>query len=265
VRAAPHPDPEKGVFETMLVIDGRPVELGAHLHRLSSSLATVFGAAPPRRARKAILAAARRVRHGKLRITIAPIGKRRTRMSISTAEIERPLIFPSAEHAVALRSFAVEGGLGTHKWADRSLLEHAAASSAGELPLLLSRDGAVLEASRGSVFLVRDGSLQTPATDGRILPGIARRRVIEVAHATGVEAREGRLTLDDLLRSDEVFLAGSVRGVEPVRSVDGAEIPVAGEVSRRVAAALRRRWLRVPEAGRAATVAVGRRGDRPAR
>lgn len=248
----------------MLVIDGRPVELGAHLHRLGSSLATLFGAEPPRRARKEILAAARRVRHGKLRITVIPAGEGRTRMSISTAEVERPLVFPSAEHAVPLRSFAVEGGLGAHKWADRSLLESAAASSAGEVPLLLDRDGGVLEASRGSVFLVRDESLLTPVTDGRILPGIARGRVLEVAGATGIEAREESLTLGDLHRGDEAFLAGSVRGVEPVRSVDGVEISAAGEVSERIAAALRRRWLRAPEAGRAATVAVGRRGDRPA-
>jgi para-aminobenzoate synthetase component I len=249
----------------MLVIDGRPVELGAHLHRLASSLATVFGAGPPRRARQEILAGARRVRHGKLRITVIPAGEKPLRMSISTAEVERPLVFPSAEHAVDLRSLALEGGLGAHKWADRSLLEGAAASSAGKVPLLLDRDGAVLEASRGSVFLVRGKSLLTPATDGRILPGIARNRVLEVAGATGIEAREERLTLGDLRRGDEAFLAGSVRGVEPVRSLDGVEIPVAGEISERIAAALRRRWLRVPEAGRAATVAVGRRGDRPAR
>src|SRR5882724_3806676 len=31
VSAAPHADPGKGVFETMLVIDGQPVELDAHL------------------------------------------------------------------------------------------------------------------------------------------------------------------------------------------------------------------------------------------
>jgi para-aminobenzoate synthetase/4-amino-4-deoxychorismate lyase len=249
----------------MLVIDGRPVELGAHLHRLSSSLATVFGAEPPLRARKEILAGARRVRHGKLRITVVPTGEGRTRISIATAEVERPLVFPSAEHAVALRSFAVEGGLGAHKWADRGLREDAAATSPAELPLLLDRNGTVLETSRGSVFSVKDERLLTPPADGRILPGIARDQVLELARADGIQAREERLTLGDLRRGEEAFLAGSVRGVEPVRSVDGIEISPGGALSERIAAALRRRWLRVPEAGHAATVAIGRRGDRPAR
>lgn len=186
-------------------------------------------------------------------------------MSIATAEVERPLVFPSAEHAVALRSFAVEGGLGAHKWADRGLLEDAAASSADELPLLLDGDGSVLEASRGSVFSVKDERLLTPPADGRILPGIARDQVLELARADGIEAREERLTLGDLRRGEEAFLAGSVRGVEPVRTVDGIEISGAGVLSERIAVALRRRWLMVPEAGRAATVSIGRRGDRPAR
>jgi para-aminobenzoate synthetase / 4-amino-4-deoxychorismate lyase len=104
----------------------------------------------------------------------------------------------------------------------------------------------------------------TPPADGRILPGIARRRVLEVAAAAGIETGEERLRLDDL-RAGEVFLAGSVRGVEPVRSVDGSALPAVDLVSRRVASDLKRRWLRVPRAESAATVAIGRRADRLAR
>src|SRR3954447_11852769 len=35
---SPHADPDRGVFETMLVLEGRPVELDAHLERLAASL-----------------------------------------------------------------------------------------------------------------------------------------------------------------------------------------------------------------------------------
>jgi branched-subunit amino acid aminotransferase/4-amino-4-deoxychorismate lyase len=144
-------------------------------------------------------------------------------------------------------------------------LERAAAAAAsGELPLLVDADGTALEASRGSVFAAGEGWLATPPTDGRILPSIARRQAIEVAKADGIEAREERLTVDDLRRG-EVFLAGSVRGVEPVRSLDGVELVAAGEVSARIAAGLKRRWLRVPQGESVAVVAGGRRGGRPAR
>jgi len=247
----------------MLVLEGRPVELEAHLRRLDASLSSLFGAGLPPGARREIVSRARRVEHGKLRITVTP-AKPALAAAISTAEVERPLVFPAREAAVALHGVVVDGGLGPHKWADRALLEGAEAAAPGTVPLLVDRQGQVLEASRGSVFSVREGTLLTPPADGRILPGIARRRVIEVAVAQGIEAGEERLTIADL-RTGGAFLAGSVRGIEPVRSVDGIDLPALEEVAAEIATGLKRRWLRVPQAGSAATVVVGRRGDPRAR
>ncbi|HEX3561716.1 MAG TPA: aminotransferase class IV [Solirubrobacterales bacterium] len=256
--ATPHADPGLGVFETMLVVEGRPVELDSHLERLAGSLRALYDAELPAGARGAVLARGSGVRHGKLRLTVAPAGGR-LRTRIATTEVEAGKVFPAPERGVALRSFVVEGGLGDHKWADRRLLERAgAAAPRGTLPLLVDTDGAVLEAARGSVFLAGEGRLATPPTDGRILPSIARRQAIEVARAQEVDTRERRLTLSDLYHG-EVFLAGSVRGVEPVRSLDGLELPRPGELSGRIAAGLRRRWLRVPQGE---PVAVGA-GERP--
>jgi para-aminobenzoate synthetase/4-amino-4-deoxychorismate lyase len=261
--ATPHADPDWGVFETMLVLEGRPIELDSHLERLAGSLRALYDAELPADARGAVLAHGREVRHGKLRLTVAPgVGRLRTR--IATSEVEAGKVFPSAERAVALRSFVVDGGLGDHKWADRRLLERAAAAAADEMPLLLDSDGAVLEAARGSVFAADDGRLATPPTDGRILPGIARRQTIEVARAEGIETRERELTLDDLRRG-EAFLAGSVRGIEPVRSLDGMDLQRWGELSGRIAAGLRRRWLRVPQGEPVAVLAGERRAGPPAR
>jgi para-aminobenzoate synthetase/4-amino-4-deoxychorismate lyase len=249
----------------MLVLEGRPVELDAHLERLAASLVALYEAEIPPGTRKVVLDRSADLQHGKLRLTVAPIeGSLRPR--VSTREVEPASVFPSAERGVALRSIVVEGGLGAHKWADRRLLEKAAAAAfRGELPLLVDADGAALEASRGSVFCASAGLLSTPPTDGRILPSIARRQAIEVARSTGVEARERRLTLEDLRSGDEVFLAGSVRGIEPVRSLDGVDLTYSGEVSERIAAGLRRRWLQVPQGESVAVVAGGRPAGRLAR
>jgi para-aminobenzoate synthetase / 4-amino-4-deoxychorismate lyase len=262
--AAPHADPGKGVFETMLVLEGRPVELDAHLQRLATSLATLYSASLPAAARDDVLDSAREVRHGRLRLTVVPSATGSLGTRISTREVATAVVFPSPEQGVALRSFVVDGGLGDHKWADRRLLERAVAASPKELPLLLDRDGTVLEAERGSVFCAGDGWLTTPPTDGRILPSIARRQAIEVARAEGIETRERRLTAEDLHRC-EVFLAGSVRGVEPVRTLDGVALPPPAGVSARVAAGLRRRWLQVPQGESVAVLAGGRRAGPPAR
>jgi len=247
----------------MLVLDGRAIELEAHLRRLDASLNALFGDRLPDAARGEVVEQASAVEHGKLRITVIP-AERSLIAKVATTEVARPLVFPGRDGAVALRSVVAGDGLGAHKWADRRLLEAAEAELPGAVPLLLDGDALVLEASRGSVFSMRERTLTTPPADGRILPSIARQRVIEVAAAQGVEVRERALALAEL-RAGEAFLAGSVRGIEPVRSVDGTELPGPGEIGARIASGLKRRWLAVPRAGSAAAVEVGRRAGRRAR
>jgi len=259
--ALPHADPGRGVFETMLFIAGRAVELDAHIERLSTSVEALYDRALPRQARAMVRERAAGVEHGKLRLTVVPIAD--LALEVAAAEVDIGVVFPGANRGATLRSTVVTGGLGEHKWADRDLLDRAAASAPGELPLLLDADGAVLEASRASVFVVAGERLLTPPTDGRILPSIARQQVIEVASAAGIETSEERLTLADL-QGREVFLTGSVRGVEPAVGLDGSELLPPGELSGRIAAGLRHRW-RVPAAEPVAAVAGELRGDPPGR
>ncbi len=249
----------------MLVLGGRPVELEAHMQRLADSVAELYEERLPPRARAAVIADAASLQHGKLRITIVRRGDGLCAL-VATEEVDPAAVFPPPERGVALHSVVFDDGLGAHKWADRRLLEQAAAAiPAGRLPLLIDCDGTVLEVSRASVFAVRDGAIATPPLDGRILPSIARRQALEVAKSEGIEAREERLTLGGLRRANEVFLSGSVRGIEPVAAIDRTALPPGGELSSRVADALRRRWLADPRAAPAAAGASAPPGGRPAR
>ena len=99
------------------------------------------------------------------------------------------------------------GGLGPHKWADRTLLEAHEANDPATIPLLVDADGHVLEASRASVVVrAADGALHTPPADGRILPGVT------AAH-TG--ARPRHITLADLDAAAGVYVASALRGLSP--------------------------------------------------
>ena len=112
---------------------------------------------------------------------------------------------------------------------------------AREIDLDLDRDDAVLEASRANVFIVESGEMITPPTDGRLLAGVTRRRLLEL-----VPVREEPISLDRLLAADEVFLTGSVRGVEPVRDYNGTREWSEGELTAVVSDHLRRRWEAEP-------------------
>jgi para-aminobenzoate synthetase/4-amino-4-deoxychorismate lyase len=237
----PIPDRAHGLFETLLVVNGEPIELAAHLDRLAESLATLFDAALPAGLAEDVAARARGLSLGRMRIDVTPAGARK----LATEAVDLADFFPALARGAKLRSLPSAGGLGGHKWADRRALGKPEGTA---VPLLIDRGVEVLEAGRANVFAVLNDVLVTPATDGRILPGIARAGAIAAAGEAGIEVAERSLTRAELLAADEVFLTGSVRGVEPARSLDGEPLPVAGELSRRVGDGLRRRWLAAPAA-----------------
>jgi len=236
--ARAHPDRARGVFETLLVLDGEPVELEAHLERLAASLAALYGTALPAGAAGRARDAAADLRHGRLRLTATP---RRDAVALDAAArpLDPRLSFPPPRTGAALRPHPLPGGLGPHKWVDRTALPEPAAA---ETPLLVEADGEVLEAGWANVFAVRGGVLHTPPLDGRILPGVTRARAIELALAEGIEVRERPLPLAELREADEVLLTNSVRGIEAARSLGDAPLPSRGEVGATLSAALRERW-----------------------
>jgi para-aminobenzoate synthetase/4-amino-4-deoxychorismate lyase len=243
------PDRKIGVLETLLIVDGSPVELEAHLERLRWSVRDLFGAELPAGTRELVLERASPLPLGRLRLTVAPGPGGELGAGTVTAVVDPEDVFPAWERAIVLRPFVIHGGLGAHKWADRAGLAWTESSeSDGCLPLVLDDGGEVLEASRANVFAVEGETLITPAADGRILPGVARARAIEAARTLGVELREETLGVERLIAAGEAFLTGSVRGIEPVRCVGEVELGETGETVAEVAAEMKRTWI-----GRAAT------------
>jgi para-aminobenzoate synthetase / 4-amino-4-deoxychorismate lyase len=214
------------------VARGSPVELDAHLARLATSTRALYGQEPPPDAEALVREAANPLELGRLRLDVVPGEGAR----VKVAEVEPAAVFPSSERAVELAAAVVPGGIGGHKWSDRRLLDEAQRKLGAAVPLVVDADGSVLEVSRGNVFAVCAGALVTPPADGRLLPGIARARVLDLAAELGMAAERRVLSTDELAQADEVFLTGSVRGVEPVRGREG-------DVTAAVRDGLRRLWL----------------------
>lgn len=236
-----NPDPSRGLFETLLVLEEQPVALSRHLERLGRSARELFGVElPPQLAADAV-SACRGTVLGRLRVDLTieagEVGWETAVKAVSADEF-----FPPWERGASLRSVDAGQWSGAHKLADRDWLERKEQELGAAVPLLIGADGAVLEAGRANVFAVLDDALATPPLDGRILPGTARAATVELASELGIEVAARPLTVADLRRSGEVFLTSSVRGIRPARSLDGAELP-GHETSDRLAAELRRRWL----------------------
>jgi para-aminobenzoate synthetase / 4-amino-4-deoxychorismate lyase len=211
-RPVPRPDPAAGLYDTVLVERGAPQHLEEHLARLAASLRALYRLAPPQDLAARVLAAARGHERARLRIDIVP-GEDAV---LELAPLAAPLAAPVP---VVLRPVVLPGGLGPHKWRDRTLLESHEADDSGTLPLLIDADGYVLETSRTSVVAqAADGAFYTPPADGRILPGITVAR-------TG--ARPRVLTLADLAAASAVYVLSSLRGRQPARLSPAARTPAA--------------------------------------
>ncbi len=220
---ADRPDPALGVFETLLVRGGAPVDARAHLARLERSVSALYGEALPEDLHARVLAAAAAAPLQRLRVIAAPgargtAPRARPAPPFARVQIEaEPLAAEPGPDAVTLAPAMLPGGLGAHKWRDRRLLDELA-QRLDAVPLLLDLDGDVLEAAYANLFIVEGTHLITPPLDGRQLPGTVRARVLALH-----PAREERLSLDRVAAADELLLASSVRGIHPARLSDGPE------------------------------------------
>jgi branched-subunit amino acid aminotransferase/4-amino-4-deoxychorismate lyase len=85
-------------------------------------------------------------------------------------------------------------------------------------------DGRLAEGCISNVFLVKGSALLTPSLKTGILPGIARKTVLEVAGSNSIKAEEAELAIDDLLGADEVFITNVITQVMPVVAVESHNV-----------------------------------------
>ncbi|MGN6312795.1 MAG: aminodeoxychorismate lyase [Rhodanobacteraceae bacterium] len=101
----------------------------------------------------------------------------------------------------------LEQVLARAEWSDPEIAE----------ALLFDGQDRLIGATAANVFIVRSGKLSTPVLDRCGVAGVAREAIL--AHYPDTEVREiGR---EELMEADEIFLSSSVRGVLPVRELDG--------------------------------------------
>jgi branched-chain amino acid aminotransferase len=91
--------------------------------------------------------------------------------------------------------------------------------------LMLTHDGFVAEATTSNLLMRIDDDWVTPPATDDILPGITRRRVMQLIHdITGHAVRERRIHRSELFACDEILLCGTATTVAGVVDVDGRTV-----------------------------------------
>lgn len=241
-----------GVFESLLIRDGRPCLLEAHLSRLSLSARMMDLPAPELpRWRAAVAAAAQRWTasgggEGVLRLVYT-----RGRES-GSAPSGFAMIGALAQRVAAARrdgvaALTLDRGLAVERTADlpwllagaktlsyavnMAALRHAERHGAGDV-IFVSSDGFILEGPRSTVVIASDGQLLTPPPWYPILRGTTQQALFDVARGKGYDCDYQSLRPADLVAAQGVWLVSSLTLAARVHTLDGTRLaasPLAGE------------------------------------
>jgi branched-chain amino acid aminotransferase len=207
-----------GVFEVIRLYAGRPHALTEHLDRLERSAAAIelpVEREPLEREISALLAKFGE-HNGQLRLVITRGGRR-----LAATENLPPLGDTVSLASVTYSPTVILTGVKSLSYAANMQATRLAKSQGADEAVLVRPDGIVLEPPTSTIFWVSgDGVLRTPSLDAGILASITRSRILDE-----LEVEEGEFPLYDLQGAREAFLASTVREVQPVSSIDGAELP----------------------------------------
>lgn len=228
-----------GIYEVVRTYRGTPFQLEAHLARLERS-AKAIGLTMPYQARDWRDFVAEGIKRGGyeeskvyIQVTrgVAPRDHAFPAAASSTVVITIRAMKPLAQ---ALR----ETGVGVVTMEDLrwgrcdiksmnllpNVMAKQRAHEAGAFEAVFVRDGLVTEGAVSNVMVVQAGALFTAPEGERILSGVTRALVLELARKEGVAVRERAVTLAELRGADEVFLSGTTVEVLAVVRVDGTVV-----------------------------------------
>ena len=86
--------------------------------------------------------------------------------------------------------------------------------------IMLNNKGNVAEGSAENIFVVKNGTIKTPPLDADILNGITRDSVIQLIKKEHMKLVEKNITVNELLKADEVFMTGTAAEVKSVTKID---------------------------------------------
>ena len=251
-----------GLFETMLVSNGKPFRWTQHMERLERGTDFLGIKIPFTREAlaKAVaeLIAKNELPECLLRLTLSrgvgvrgysPKGADKPVLVMTLHAIGAPVSDPARpEHAgstgapirwrAQTASFRLPSGesLAQFKTCNKlsQVLARAEAEAAGaDEALLLNTDGFVVEAASSNLFWIERGTVCTPPLASGILAGVTREVVHELCTRLKLPYRESSIRPAELARADAAFLSLSSHGIIELAQIDGTKLgssPLAGQL-----------------------------------
>ena len=228
-----------GVYEVVRVYDGKPFTFQEHLKRLRQSASLIeldFKMSDEELEKIGMeLVSRSSLREAELYIQITRGAAPR---SHSFPKVASPTILLSIRQIRPLPEGAQEKGVSaiTHldeRWARCNIksiallpnvLAKERARRSGAYEAIFVRDGIITEGASSNVFLFFKGTLYTPPADWRILRGITRDIVLNLAQKEKIPFKEEELGIEKLYQAEEVFITSTAIEILPVVEIDKRRI-----------------------------------------
>lgn len=247
-----------GVYEVVRLYGGKPFTLDEHLDRLDRSAGGISLDVPLSRQtlRTEILrlVAQSGVADGMVYLQLtrgaAPRNHLFPKAAASTllfyARALEPL--PPAGRAPAVRLISYPDDRWRRCWIKSvallpNVLAKNAALAAGADEAAFVDNAVVSECSASNLLAVIGGRLVTHPVGPKVLPGVTRAVLLEIAREQGVRVEERPLLVEEAKNADELFITSTTRELSPVSHWDGQSVRghAAGEITTRLHAALKER------------------------
>ena len=236
-----------GLFETIAVLDGKPVWLQRHLDRLSDGCQHLRFSSPPDMqllADEAVEFCAGQ-QQAVLKIILTrgsstggysvPKGATPNRiMLLKSASRHSSEPAETGIHAgICQQRIAASTTLAGIKHLNRleQVLARMECEGRWQEGIMLDTSGHVIEGTMSNVFLVRDSVLVTPVLDNAGIRGITRDMIMEIAASNAMANIERNVSPEELFEADEIFVCNSLIGIWPVVQIDEHRLNI-GDVTR---------------------------------
>ena len=85
--------------------------------------------------------------------------------------------------------------------------------------VLLNTAGRICDTTIANIFLIKDEVIFTPALQEGCVAGVMRKNMIKLLTTGNYKIIEGKLSIDDLMNADEVFLTNSIYNLRWVQRI----------------------------------------------
>lgn len=225
-----------GLFETIEVLNGIPVFLSQHLHRLFQGCHRLLIPAPDKEMliKEAFLLAHESPRAVLKLIITRGCGGRGYRQPETIIATRLFSLHPFPDYSDSYQQqgisakychhrLGINPGLAGIKHMNR--LEQIIARAEWNSPaiqegLMMDVNGNVIEGTMSNVFLVKENSLYTPCVKQCGVEGVIRNIVILIAKKNKMHVVEKNINKEELYAADELFLTNSIIGIWPIKQLE---------------------------------------------